>query len=972
MNLPIMLASGKLYAYYTGSAVLIQTDFRLSISYDWAYYMSVSVPETYSGSLCGLGGDFNGIPYDDLRTPNGTLVQDAVDFGDSWKDASSSFHCTAVGHISTCSETELAQYRSHIYCGIIGDESGPFKDCIDPADSQIYMESCVRDINDMFYLLPVHLKNQGIAIYQHGFYAIVKADFGLTVSYDLVHSLFITLSPKYQDQVCGLCGSFHGAAAADSMAQDAYTVKHHLDHIRDWILPAINLGSTSSTAFGQKEHLVQSKSRCWIIQNPEGPFASCHSIVDPEPYLTNCIFDLYTSSGDIEILCSSIQTYVAACQRANVTLWPWRTEFFCAAECPSRSHYELCKPSCQDLCVGSTFKHLCSSLCSEGCVCDDGYLWNGDECVRPELCGCEYNGRYYNVGDLLWLSDCTQRCSCGAFSTFRCIPASCNHGQRCALKEGKLGCINQLATCTISGDPHYFTFDGAVVHFQGTCAYEISKTSDSVADFSFRVVAANKNFQSPRVSFLYRVEIWLSSKQFNSHVVLEQGKDVQVDGRQTLLPTELKHLANITQRKNVVTLRAHPSLEIQYNGRHALFVRVGPEYWGKLRGMCGNFNGIHGDDKVLPDGEKAMNDSQFGNAWIAGTERYTNSFSKCLPALFRCLNDVKTSEPCINLQEFEEMCGILRNHSGPFSECHWHEDPAPYYESCIYDLCYYGTGDRMLCAAIEAYEEMCEIVGVNVPNWRKELGCGEQGVYFIIGLYCTPVACKCVAAQLVMCKGIVHSLNNNSCPANAYYDYCGTACPATCTDITAPTNCSKPCVAGCFCQQGHVLNADVCIPLEECGCRMNGHNYQVGEEVILTDTCSKRCSCKQPSHPMECQDHACGPLEICKVMGGIRSCYPVTYGTMWAFGYLHYITFDGVTFDYQGPCRYLLSKFCGPPNNLPAFSLWVSNEHKGSIAVSGIKLIELDVYGERITVVGGQEGKVQVRGSFYKLWRTES
>lgn len=134
----------------------------------------------------------------------------------------------------------------------------------------------------------------------------------------------------------------------------------------------------------------------------------------------------------------------------------------------------------------------------------------------------------YQVGDLLWLPDCTQRCSCDAPSTFRCFPASCYPGQQCGVKDGKLGCWNLLATCTVSGDPHYFTFDGAVAHFQGTCAYEISKTDPSSSGFSFRVVAANKNIQNPRVSFMYRVEIWLSLGHFSFHVVLEQGKDVLV------------------------------------------------------------------------------------------------------------------------------------------------------------------------------------------------------------------------------------------------------------------------------------------------------------------------------------------------------------------------------------------------------------------------------------------------------------
>ncbi|XP_054854871.1 IgGFc-binding protein-like [Eublepharis macularius] len=1160
VNLPFIFASGKISAYYSGSSVIIQTDFGLSIAYGWATYVSVSVPETYSGSLCGLGGNFNGNQGDDFRTSNGSVVQDAITFGDSWKDLHSPFHCTASGPSATCNDTEHARYRSQHYCGVISDENGPFKGCRSSTDVQVHLENCVRDMcathgswnalcelltsfaqqcqsdgvniqpwreitrcdwiclpNSRYvlcgsscpascaqpggppncqsaclegcqckpgfvlsgincvpqewcgcsdsgrYYLPgetffwegescqkmyqcnratklidaavsscssgeicgtrkgvygchtqsdatcqasgflhyttfdgrhydfpgtsryilaetckvsqslpffrvevknkklannllsvttevlvlvndtrIHLrrghqgtvkidgvvtilplKTQGIVVYQHGFQTVLQTDIGLTVSYGTTHGLFVTISPKYHGHMCGLCGNFNGVIDDDFVIRNGSVLKDASIFAMDWKLDTAPDGvddfSTSYAGFMDRDHLIRSKSMCWIIQNPSGPFASCHSQVDPEPYLTDCIYDVYISAGDISAMCQSIQTYVSACQRADVPLLPWRKEFFCAVDCPANSHYELCHLPCQNLCMSATVKNLCHPICSEGCICDDGYLWDGVQCIRPDQCGCEYDGRYYPVGDLLWLPDCTQRCSCDAPSTFRCIPTSCYPGQRCAVKDGKLGCQNLLATCTISGDPHYFTFDGAVAHFQGTCAYEISKTRHSSSDLSFRVVAANKNFQNRRVSFVYKVEIWLSSKHFSSHVVLEQGRDVLVDGTPTLLPAQLKEVANITRKRNMVTLRAHPNLEIQYNGRHTLFVRVGPEYQGKLCGMCGNFNGIRKDDKVLPDGKRAKNDLEFGNAWISDTS----------PS--RCVKDPGKSEPCLELPAFERMCAILRNASGPFSECHWHESPDPYYESCIYDLCHYGLGNRMLCAAIEAYDEICTVVGVKLPDWRRALGC------------------------------------DITCPANSYYDFCGTACAATCANLTAPANCTEPCVAGCFCQEGYVLNASICVLRDKCGCVLDGQFYQPGDSVILTDTCSKKCSCVASGWAMECQDYKCGALETCKLVNGMRGCHPVQYGTMLALGYLHYITMDGVMFSYQGVCRYPLSKYCGPPGQLPAFSVYASNGHKSSIGASWTRLIELSVYGERIAVAGGKEKKVQVNGILVNL-----
>lgn len=146
VNLPIVLASGKIYAYHSGSSVTLQTNFGLFVSYDWSYYVSISVPETYSGLLCGLGGNFNGNQSDDFKTPNGSVVQDAVAFAESWKDADCFSRGTVPGLLSTCGETELSQYRSQNCCGLISDPSGPFREGYDPANTQVHVENCVRDM----------------------------------------------------------------------------------------------------------------------------------------------------------------------------------------------------------------------------------------------------------------------------------------------------------------------------------------------------------------------------------------------------------------------------------------------------------------------------------------------------------------------------------------------------------------------------------------------------------------------------------------------------------------------------------------------------------------------------------------------------------------------------------------------------------------------------------------------------------
>jgi fructose-1,6-bisphosphatase len=47
--------------------------------------------------------------------------------------------------------------------------------------------------------------------------------------------------------------------------------------------------------------------------------------------------------------------------------------------------------------------------------------------------------------------------------------------------------ISETCTCMASGDPHYKTYDGQMIHFMGTCKYTLTKTTK---DFNIFFVAS--------------------------------------------------------------------------------------------------------------------------------------------------------------------------------------------------------------------------------------------------------------------------------------------------------------------------------------------------------------------------------------------------------------------------------------------------------------------------------------------------
>lgn len=59
-----------------------------------------------------------------------------------------------------------------------------------------------------------------------------------------------------------------------------------------------------------------------------GIFKPCHSVVDPEPYFGNCVYDMCATGGQTVALCQAIESYADMCAAANVPI-PWRNNTFC-------------------------------------------------------------------------------------------------------------------------------------------------------------------------------------------------------------------------------------------------------------------------------------------------------------------------------------------------------------------------------------------------------------------------------------------------------------------------------------------------------------------------------------------------------------------------------------------------------------------------------------------------------------------
>ncbi|XP_054844536.1 kielin/chordin-like protein [Eublepharis macularius] len=418
-------------------------------------------------------------------------------------------------------------------------------------------------------------------------------------------------------------------------------------------------------------------------------------------------------------------------------------------------------------------------------VCQDGLLkvqTPGRCCAECQDPGssCSHQGHTFQSNERWQVDECTA-CTCISGEVHchskRCPPAACAADETPALIPGMCcpHCVPRPATCVAFGDPHYRTFDGKMIHFQGSCTYIMAQDCDG-GDFSIHVTNDDRGRQG--VSWTKEVTVLVG----NTTVQLLQDRVVMVDSRTVTLPFLREPLLYVELKANTLLLNTNIGLKVLWNGRSHLEVSVPGTYKGRTCGLCGNFNSYPQDDLRLRSGHLTLSEATFGNSWkVVGAN--TTERGSCA--------DVLDVDPCKETgyrsrKDANARCKVLK--SQPFERCHAAVPPEPFFASCVYDLCACGTAssDDCLCEALEAYAAQCRHAGL-VLQWRS------------------PTLCAV------------------GCPQDRGYvfDECGPPCPKTCFNHAVPlgvmeSHCFKPCVAGCQCPAGLVEHEAHCILPEAC------------------------------------------------------------------------------------------------------------------------------------------------------------
>ncbi|XP_028642690.1 mucin-2 [Grammomys surdaster] len=124
-----------------GLYLVVEASSGIIVIWDKKTTIFIKLDPSYKGTVCGLCGNFDDQTKNDFTTRDHMVVTSELDFGNSWKEAST---CPDVSHNpDPCSLNPHRRSWAEKQCSII--KSDVFKVCHSKVDPTVFYEACVHD-----------------------------------------------------------------------------------------------------------------------------------------------------------------------------------------------------------------------------------------------------------------------------------------------------------------------------------------------------------------------------------------------------------------------------------------------------------------------------------------------------------------------------------------------------------------------------------------------------------------------------------------------------------------------------------------------------------------------------------------------------------------------------------------------------------------------------------------------------------
>ncbi|XP_070085285.1 mucin-2 [Equus caballus] len=823
-------------------------------------------------------------------------------------------------------------------------------------DDTVYLTPELAVLNGAKVSTPHY--SPGLLIERNDAYTKVYSRAGLTLMWDREDSLMLELDSKFQNHTCGLCGDYNGLQSYSEFLSDGMLFSAvQFGNMQKINKPEVVCDDPEE---GQSpESCSEHRAECEKLLTAAA-FKDCLGLVPLEPYVRACVQDRCQCPSGVSCVCSTLAEFSRQCSHAGGRPGNWRTATLCPKSCPGNMVYLESGSPCMDTCSHLEVSSLCEEHRLDGCFCPEGTVYDdiaGGGCIPVSQCHCKLQGQKYAPGQKI-TKDCEQ-CVCNA-GRWVCKDRPCP------------------GSCALEGGSHITTFDGKRYTFHGDCYYMLTKSdhNDSYALLGELAVCGSTDKQT-----CLKTVVLLADKKQNV-VVFKSDGTVLLNELQVKLPhvTASFSIFQPSSHHLIVNTAFGLRMQVQLVPVMQLFLTLDQAAQGRVQGLCGNFNGLEGDDFKTAGGLVEATGASFANTWKVQ--------SSC-PDKLDWLDD-----PCsLNIESAnyaEHWCSLLRKTESPFGRCHSVVDPAEYYKRCKYDTCNCQNNEECLCAALSSYARACAAKGVTLRGWRenvcnKDVGSCPNSQIFLYNLTTCQQTCRSLSEADAHCLQGFAPVDGCGCPDRTFLDekgrcvplakcscyhrglyleagevvlrqeercvcrngrlHCnpvkliGEACKAPkihidCNNQTAltirnprPLSCQTlaaghyqtECVSGCVCPEGLIDDGrGGCVVEEDCPCVHNKGFFSRGDKIKVD---CNTCTCQR---------------------GRWACTQSVCHGTCVIHGSSHYITFDGKYYNFDGNCSYVaVQDYCGQNSSLGSFSIITENVPCGTTGVTCSKAIKI-------------------------------
>ncbi|XP_031418356.2 mucin-2-like [Clupea harengus] len=654
--------------------IIVHTYTGLQVEIQLTPIMQVNIiASTASKSkTSGLCGNFNDVLNDDFKTESGLTEGNAVTFANTWKAL---YSCPDVKQTNDdpCDMSVSRANYAKEWCSLLTAPNGLFSPCHSEISPKFYKDNCMYDSCNCH-------KSEDCMCAALSSYVQACSARGI-------------LFPGWRNTTCGNATTCPQTMVYSyntvSCERTCLSLSNQEPSCRVKFGPVDGCSCAQGTYMNDKGECVLATA-CPCVHNNE--------ILQPQEIIKKG--GISCTSTNVACLCCDVpilHRFLTAVLTERV-LFLYSTCRRGALHCTGHSHEETCSSSmiyvncttsllgakgaeCQRTCH-TGYDGCVSTQCASGCMCPSGRLSDGrGGCVKEEDCPCVHYGVYYQPGDT--------------------VKDDCN---TCTCRNRKWQCTDEkcYSTCAIYGDGHYVTFDGKRYTFDGECDYILTEDASRSDNGSFHIITENIRCGTTGTTCSKAIKIFVG------------GNEIKLSEDDTEVIKQSDH----SEPYHIHTIGIYLVIEtrrfiLMWDKKTTLMIRLSPELQGKVRGLCGNYDGNGNNELITRAGADVLDVLSFGNSW---------TFSASCPQA------VEVKNPCVTKPHREawahKQCSIIK--SKVFGDCHLRVDSSQYYAACVRDTCACDSGGDCdcFCTAVAAYAAACRAKGACV-SWRRPHICRE-------------------------------------------------------------------------------------------------------------------------------------------------------------------------------------------------------------------------------------------------------